>query len=391
MPKVVVKKPKVVVKTKGGGDEIKELRYRLGVHLDKLPEISYKQHLQECDMIINKLDLTDRGSVVHIEDGKIIDIILEKMKESNVLRIYKAIKSLRDEIRKEKEEDLNELFNPIRFCSRNTTERVFNTIIMSLKLTNKYDIIIVEVKDINDLRNSGIPDVLIPCLLKLKNELEEKYKVFTLLMKTKLLTLYEAKNVVNSLGISDPISFIYFCEKDIEYIDNKILSKKKKKKLWRWIKSYKLHLLKTKLNENFSNDITERIIIGIKKHLKKNTGRDVYSDLNRLFDKDFIPDRDIEPIIKNIKNRYGLIKLDLRSIENKTIRKKVAKIQDSFKDKNTEYILNIIEKAENPRLTKSLENPLDKLNAEIDELLASGSDYSSSKSSSYKSSSSSKS
>ena len=195
MPKVVVKKYKRQnKKTKGGGDEIRELRYRLGVHLDKLPEISYKQHLRECDMIINKFELTDRGSVVHIEDDKIIDIILKKIKESNVLRNFKAIKSLRDEIRKEKEEYLNELFNPIRYCSRNTTERVFDTIITSLKLTNKYDIIVVEDKDINDLINSGIPNVLIPCLLELKKELEEKYKVFTLLMKTKLLTLYEAKN-----------------------------------------------------------------------------------------------------------------------------------------------------------------------------------------------------
>jgi hypothetical protein len=384
MPKVVVKKYKRQnKKTKGGGDEIKELRYRLGVHLDKLPEISYKQHLRECDMIINKLDLTDRERVINIEDGEMIDKILKYMKESNVLRICKAIKSLKDEIIKEKEEDLKELFNPIRICSRNTTERDYNTIITSLKLTNKYDIIVVEDKDINDLINSGIPDVLIPCLLKLKKELEEKYKVFTLLMKTKLLTLYEAKNVVNSLGISDP-NYIIIVSQNIDSIDNKILSEKKKKQLG-------LHLLKTKLNETFSNDITERIIIGVKKHLKKNTGRgrDIYRDFHTLFDNNFIPvpDRDIEPIIKNIKNRYGLIKLDLRSIENETIKKKVAKIQGSFKDKNTEYILNIIEKAENPRLSKSLEDPLDKLNAEIDELLASGSDYSSS----YKSSSSSKS
>jgi hypothetical protein len=328
--------------------------------------------------------------VVHIEDDKIIDIILKKMKESNVLRNFKAIKSLRDEIRKEKEEDLNELFNPIRYCSRNTTERVFDTIITSLKLTNKYDIIVVEDKDINDLINSGIPNVLIPCLLELKKELEEKYKVFTLLMKTEILTLYEAKNVVNSLGISDPKSFIHFCEKDIKNIDNKILSKKKKNQLWRWIQSYKLHLLKTKLNENFSNDITERIIIGIKKHLHKNAGRDVYSDLNMLFDKDFIPDYLKTLSNADIKNRYDLIKFDLSRIVNETIRKRVAKIQGSFKDRDTEYILNIIEKAEKPRLSKSLVNRLDKLNAEIDELLV-GRDYSSSKSSSYKSSSYSKS
>ena len=411
MPKVVVKKPKVVVKkykrqnkkTKGGGDEdeIKELRYRLGVHLDKLSGImSHEQHLQECDMIIQKLKLTDRRSVVHTDRGEIVTKILEykdnELKQS-VSRIVAAIISLQKEIL-EGEEELRKPINDIIICTGSTGGMNVDsyTILTSLKLTNEYEIIGLKTNVIEDIRRkySNIQNInkFINCLKFKKIDLEEKYKVFTLLMKTSIFTLYEAKNVANILNffkIIDPADIIYCSNGYIDSIDSKILSEKKKKRLWKWIQSYKLHLLKPKLKETFSDDITERIIIGIKKYLKKNTGRDIYRDFHTLLKKNSIPDylkTLSNPIIKNI---YGLIKFDLGSIKNETIRKEVANIQASFKE-GKEYILNIIEKAEHPRLSKSLKNPLDKINAEIDELLA-GRDYSSSKSSSYKSSSSSKS
>ena len=392
-PKVVVKKPKVVVKkykrqnkkTKGGGDEdeIKELRYRLGVHLEKLSGMSHEQHLQDCDMIIQKLKLTDRGSVVHTDRGKLVDKILKyKDNELNqsVRRIVAAIISLQKEIL-EGEEELIKPFNEITICSGSTGSTGstggmnvdFNTILTSLKLTNKYEIIVLTTKVIEDIRREYhyIQNInnFISCLNSKKIELEEKYKVFTLLMKTNLLTLYEAKNVANILKknfkIIDPADIIYCSEGYIDSIDSKILSEKKQR-LWKWIQSYKLHLLKPKLNDNFSNDITKRIIIGIKKYLKKNTGRDIYGDFHTLFRNSInsIPDY-LKTLNPNIKNIYGLIKLDLTSIVDEIIRKDVANIQGYYKE-DKEYILNIIEKAE----------------------LLAGRDYSSSKSSSSKSSSS---
>jgi hypothetical protein len=52
--------------------------------------------------------------------------------------------------------------------------------------------------------------------------------------------------VVKSLGISDPQHLIHFSEEDINNIDTKILSEKKKKQLWRWILWY---ILNTELNK----------------------------------------------------------------------------------------------------------------------------------------------
>jgi hypothetical protein len=304
-----VKKPKVVVKkykrqnkkTRGGGDEIKELRYRLGVHLQKLNGISDEQHLRERDMIIDKLSLTDRPSLFNITR----DIIKEKIPEGSA-RIYKAIRKFKDEIIEETftemftemfKNKLEELRNDEHHIvmSDKTFEDITEKIRKSLKLTNIYDLIDVKTDDIIGLSKIKIPDVYIVSLMILREDLEKKHKVLLLLMKTtKLLTFYEAKNVVNSLGISDPISFIQFCEEDINIIDTKILSEEKKKELWRWILWY---ILNTELNKIYDNDTTKKIIKGVEEYSSENTRFSVDRVYN-LFSKSVLEDEMMNMMIE---------------------------------------------------------------------------------------------
>lgn len=263
-------------KTRGGGDKIKELRYRLGVHLKKIDGNSLEQHLEECDKIIGTLKLTDTESLL-----KITFKILETKIPVGSIRIYKAISKFKDEIIEETFETFTEMLKknleeiknnkPHMVISDNTFEDNIEQISKSLKLKNIYDLIDVEMDDIIGLRTK-IPAGYIFSLLRLRSDLEKKYKVLPLLMKTKLftfyLTFYEAKYVIDSLRISDPINFIHFCEEDINKIDNKILSEKKKKQLWRWILWY---ILNTELNKIYDNDTTKKIIKGVEEYLSENT------------------------------------------------------------------------------------------------------------------------
>jgi hypothetical protein len=384
MPKVV-NKPKVVVnkhkrqnkKTRGGGGyEIKELRYRLGVHLEKLHGKSLEQHLEECDEIIGTLKLTDTESLLEITSLK----TLETKIPVGSIRIYNAISKFKDEIREESftemfKNKLEELRNetPRMVMSDKTFEENTEQIRKSLKLTNIYDLIIdVEMDDIIGLKRK-FPAGYIISLMRLRKDLEKKYKVSLLLMKTKLLTFYEAKNVVNSLEISDPINFLHFSEEDINNIDTKILSEKKKKQLWRWILWY---ILNTELNKIYDNDTTKKIIKGVEEYSSENTSFTVdrvynlFSESvlkdeveNMMMEKkkkrtlgDDEPPNDVEFIVEEVLqkalqiiNVLEFINLDSDNLERIQIEPDILQLIKDLKDAfETKYIdiLYIITKAQ---------------------------------------------
>ena len=355
-------------KYKGGGsNELDDLIYRLSLKLPK----------HETDMIISKLGITDLASFLNKtavfnyrtatnETNKIF-INEEISKEVDANKILSVVIGIRKEIEEEKQiliGYLEKAFTGVGINPLHNTSYIA-TIMRTLKLTKFDDLIDVTPKVIKDVNDVVLPQRYKEKLLALRESLKKEHKVLTLLMETKILTLYEAKNVINTLGVSynSPETFINFSEKDVNSINKLLLSDEKKKLLWEWIKSYNISLLKTKLNENFSNFITERIIIEIERYLEENTGKDVYGDFHMLFDKKDIPQflkllimKDIKRIdikhifiLKNIKNRYDLIKLDLNSIQvpiTPITRERITGIQASFlKDK--EYMLNIIKRAEN--------------------------------------------
>ena len=347
-------------KYKGGGsNELDDLIYRLSLKLPK----------HETDMIISKLGITDLASFLNKtavfnyrtatnETNKIF-INEEISKEVDANKILSVVIGIRKEIEEEKQiliGYLEKAFTGVGINPLHNTSYIA-TIMRTLKLTKFDDLIDVTPKVIKDVNDVVLPQRYKEKLLALRESLKKEHKVLTLLMETKILTLYEAKNVINTLGVSynSPETFINFSEKDVNSINKLLLSDEKKKLLWEWIKSYNISLLKTKLKKKFSNFITERIIIEIEEYLKKNIGKDVYGDFHTVFDKKDIPeflkllkDKDIKRIfkIKNIKNRYDLIKLDLNSIEpNK--KRQITGIQAYFK-KDKEYILDIIERAKDP-------------------------------------------
>jgi len=376
-------------KTRGGGDKIKELRYRLGVHLQKIDGNSLEQHLEECDKIIGTLKLTDTESLLKITLLK----ILETKIPAGSSRIYKAISKFKDEIIEETFETFTEMLKknleeiknnkPHMVISDNTFEDNTEQISKSLKLKNIYDLIDVKMEDIIGLRTK-IPAGYIVSLLRLRSDLEKKYKVLPLLMRTKLftfyLTFYEAKYVIDSLGISDPINFLHFCEEDINKIDNKILSEKKKKQLWRWILWY---ILNTELNKIYDNDTTKKIIKGVEEYLSENTSFTVDRVYN-LFSESVLEDEmmnimiefeekrkkstlgDDEPItisntfmdnlqgkaehiikLLRINNVLEFINFDLDNLEGEP-NKVLQRIKDLKDDFETKYIdiLYIITKAQ---------------------------------------------
>jgi hypothetical protein len=222
----------------------------------------------------------------------------------------------------------------------------------------------------------------------------KKENVLSLLIKTKFLSTEEAQYVFKTLefdDLTDPIVLKYLIEEDINKFDENILSEDKKRQLWNWIESFNL---KTNLNKYFSNDITERIIRGIKRYLNKNTGSSVDTNIFGLFDDidnlrkhNLIKGSDlIKKFIKfmdtnNLKNLYDFINLNL---ESNTF---FVNIQDILKSKYKD-ILDIIKRANNPRLTKPSKNIIEepaKFIAQLDEAKAEIEEpgkYSSSKSSS---------
>jgi hypothetical protein len=334
--------------------------------------------------------LTDTESLLKITSLK----ILETKIPVGSIRIYKAISKFKDEIIEETFETFTELLKknleeiknnkPHMVISDNTFEDNTEQISKSLKLKNIYDLIDVEMEDIIGLRTK-IPAGYIVSLLRLRSDLEKKYKVLPLLMRTKLftfyLTFYEAKYVIDSLRISDPRNFLHFCEEDINKIDNKILSEKKKKQLWRWILWY---ILNTELNKIYDNDTTKKIIKGVEEYSSENT-RFTIDRVYNLFSESVLEDEmkniiiefeekrkkstlgDDEPITITISktfmdklpdNAKGIIKLvqinnvlefinlDLDNLEVEP--KVLQRIKDLKDDFETKYIdiLYIITKAQ---------------------------------------------
>ena len=365
LPKVAKKK----VKKGGGSNELDDLKYRLSLKL-----LSLKLPTNESEIIVRELGVTDMASFLHktavfgfrtTTNAEKIKLIKDNIRtEADANKILSVVIGIREEIEKEKQILNGYLENAFRGDGINHLHNTsyIATIMRTLKLGTIYDLIDVKPQVINDIDDVALPQIYKKKLLALRKSLKEEYKVLKLLMETKFLTLYEAKNVINTLGVSynSPETFINFSQEDIDEI---LLSDEKKILLWEWIKSYNISLLKTKLKENFSDDITERIIIEIEEYLKKNIGKDVYGDFHTVFDKKDIPEflvllimKDIKRIdikhffiLKNIKNRYDLIKLDLNSIQvpiTPITRERITGIQASFlKDK--EYMLNIIKRAEN--------------------------------------------
>jgi hypothetical protein len=401
MPKVVVNKPKVnkpkvvVKKYKrqnkktrgGGGDKIKELRYRLGVHLKKLHGKSLEQHLEECDKIIETLSLTDTESLLNITSLE----ILETKIPVGSIRIYEAISKFKDEIIEESftkmlKEIIIKLY-PHSIMSDKTFEENTEKISKSLKLTNIYDLIDVKNEDITGLSKIEIPKEYIISLLRLRRDLVEKYKVLLFLMKTtKFLTFYEAKYVYKTLGILKTGDLMHFTKKDI---DNNIikLTEEKKKRLWRWILWYFLNTeLNTELNKIYDNDTTKKIIKRMGEYLSENTSFTVGIIYN-LFSESVLKDEvmnmmielkkkekkrtlgDDEPItisktimdnlpknagiiIEVINNVLELINLDLDNLERRPKNQETLQIikdlKYAFETKYIDilYIIYIITKAQ---------------------------------------------
>jgi hypothetical protein len=362
LPKVAKKK----VKKGGGSNELDDLIYRLSLKL-----LSLKLPTNESEIIVRELGVTDMASFLHktavfgfrtTTNAEKIKLIKDNIRtEADANKILSVVLGIREEIEEEKQILNGYLENAFRGDGIN---HLHNTsyiamIMRTLKLGTIYDLIDVKPQVINEIND--VPQIYKKKLLALRKSLKEEYKVLKLLMETKILTLYEAKNVINTLGVSynSPETFINFSQEDIREI---LLSDEKKILLWEWIKSYNISLLKTKLNENFSDDISERIIIEIEEYLKKNTGEDVYGDFHTVFDKKDIPQflellkrGDITYFFNNngIKNRYDLIKLDLNSIEDRETKNKITKIQAPFKHNGIKYIFRIIDRANNTLVSYS--------------------------------------
>ena len=356
-------------KYKGGGsNELDDLKYRLSLKL-----LSLKLPTNESEIIVRELGVTDMASFLHktavfnyrtATNAEKIKLIKDKIRtEADANKILSVVLGIREEIEEEKQILIGYLENAFRGDGINHLHNTsyIATIMRTLKLTKFYDLIDVKPQVINDIDDVALPQIYKKKLLALRKSLKEEYKVLKLLMETKFLTLYEAKNVINTLGVSynSPETFINFSQEDIDEI---LLSDEKKILLWEWIKSYNISLLKTKLNENFSDDISERIIIEIEEYLKKNTGEDVYGDFHTVFDKKDIPQflellkrGDITYFFNNngIKNRYDLIKLDLNSIEDRETKNKITKIQAPFKHNGIKYIFRIIDRANNTLVSYS--------------------------------------
>jgi hypothetical protein len=333
--------------------------------------LSLKLPTNESEIIVRELGVTDMASFLHktavfgfrtTTNAEKIKLIKDNIRtEADANKILSVVLGIREEIEEEKQILNGYLENAFRGDGIN---HLHNTsyiamIMRTLKLGTIYDLIDVKPQVINEIND--VPQIYKKKLLALRKSLKEEYKVLKLLMETKILTLYEAKNVINTLGVSynSPETFINFSQEDIREI---LLSDEKKILLWEWIKSYNISLLKTKLNENFSDDISERIIIEIEEYLKKNTGEDVYGDFHTVFDKKDIPQflellkrGDITYFFNNngIKNRYDLIKLDLNSIEDRETKNKITKIQAPFKHNGIKYIFRIIDRANNTLVSYS--------------------------------------
>jgi hypothetical protein len=119
---------------------------------------------------------------------------------------------------KEEEDILTHNLNMLLGYVIHMDDNGLNTIQRTLRLNNIYDLIDATPKDINDISEQELPQIYKVKLLALRKSLQTKNKIYTFLMKTKILTQHEAIYVSETLGILKPDDFQHFSEKDINSI-----------------------------------------------------------------------------------------------------------------------------------------------------------------------------
>jgi hypothetical protein len=309
-----------------GSDEIRDSQYRLSLKLfDKINISDRDMIIKKLKKLIKQLNLSDRDSLKNITHYVIEDFINQNELFQDKISILNAIIELKDEVIDE-EEGLIEMFSKIHEhylydVSENIYKQNNMEIKSSLKLTNKYDLIVVENKAIEELDIRGDYKF---ALLVYKRDIIKENKLLAFLMKTISLTLYEAKNMIEILGIIDPSDLI-FTERYINSIDNILLSIDKKDKLCNWIKSYITQ--GKKIKEFFSVNTANIIIEGIKLDLLINKSDD---EINLI-------------LPYNVNNKNGVLR-DNNIIQNQRDRLKTLRDElkrDELKPKK-ENVLSLL-------------------------------------------------
>jgi len=202
--------------------------------------------IHECVNIVQKLEVSDLrsfknktakyGSINEPHSGKINDVQKNITMEGDANRILRVILDMRKKIKEDEQILRHNLY--ITFIgngiNRNHNTSYISNIIRILLLNNLYDLIDATPKDIKDISEQELPQIYKDKLLALRKYLKTKNKIYTLLMKDKILTQHEAIHVYKVLGILNPDDFEYFSKEDIDNEDIK-LTTEKRDKLWNLI------------------------------------------------------------------------------------------------------------------------------------------------------------
>lgn len=225
-------KARVLKKYRGGGgsNELEDLVFRLSLELP----------IHESETIVNKLEVTDMKSfknkttkygLINVpHSGKIIDIQENITREGDANKILSVILDMREKINEDEEilcHKLDITFVGDGINKNHNTSYIYN-IIRVLRLNNLYDLIDVTPKAINDISEQELPQIYKGKLLALRKNLKTNNKIYTFLMKNKILTQHEAIHVYKEFGILNPDDLQYFTQEDIKKLK---LKEEKKKKL----------------------------------------------------------------------------------------------------------------------------------------------------------------
>jgi hypothetical protein len=224
-------KARVLKKYRGGGgsNELEDLVFRLSLELP----------IHESENIVNKLGVTDMTSfknktakygLINVpHSGKIIDIQENITMEGDANKILSVILDMREKIKEDEQilfHNLDTTFEGYGINRNHNTSYIYN-IIRILRLNNLYDLIDVTPKDIKDIQE--LPQIYKEKLLALRKDLKTNNKIYTFLMKNKILTQHEAIHVYKEFGILNPDDLHFFSQNEINSI--KKLKKEKKDKL----------------------------------------------------------------------------------------------------------------------------------------------------------------
>jgi hypothetical protein len=209
---------------------------------DLVYRLSRKLPNRDWDLILRLLDVTDmftfmnKASIFEFTDtfskrsnnNYIQNLIRNQINEDEASKIINAINRLYEEIKDEQKLFINFLNNTFKgFIS--DSKKTFTTtkqgnreyskvypevsdinttfyipeIMIKLKLTNVFDIIVMNKVNIKKLQQPYKDWLLI-----LQQLLKENYQIFTLLMKTRLFTQHEAIHVDNSLRTSSIVKIV---------------------------------------------------------------------------------------------------------------------------------------------------------------------------------------